>query len=123
MSAPTIGSVSLGGSAGNKTIVHGHPTTPTKITAIVGARLNTTETKDMSSWGITDLTNTICHSVAPSFSKRWPYSGETSYQIALYSASTTKVLSFSPVSIDSSDFVVNADVTNSSYPVTLIFED
>src|SRR5262245_2264370 len=83
--------------------------TPFAVQITVGARLNTTETSEFETKGSTDGATTVCHSFAPSFSKRWPHSGQTSYLFALYTNSTTKVVSGTRVGWDVDELTLNLD--------------
>lgn len=110
------GTVSYG-TTGNKSISLSNlgGATPIGARITMGARLNTTETSALFSQGGSDGTRTHCVSTAPSFTKKWPYSGESDYIIAHYSNSTTKVFSATFVSFGTDELVINVDVANSNY--------
>lgn len=89
--------------------------TPVGARITMGARLNTTETSAIFSQGGTDGTNTHCISTAPSFTKKWPYTAESSYIIAHYSNSTTKVFSATFTSFAANQMTINVDVADANY--------
>lgn len=93
--------------------------TPYAARMTVGARNNTTETSAYQSEGKTDGSFTVCHSFAPSFAKHWPYSGESSYLAALYTAAGTKVMSCTFTSWAADDFRINVDVLTVAQKVTV----
>lgn len=88
-----------------------------RVTA--GARNNTTEGSAYQSEGMTDGTNVVCHSFAPSFAKMWPFTAESNYIVALYTAATTKVLSATFTSWAANDFRINVDVLTGSQKITV----
>lgn len=104
------------GSTGNKTLTLDlGGDTPIGVRITMGARLNTTETSEIFAIGGTDGTRVHCHAIAPGFSKKWPYSGESSYLIAHYSSSSTKVFSATYVSWAADELVINVDTANANY--------
>lgn len=118
-----VGTASFG-TTGSKTLLHGLGAVPSKIKVSVGARINTTETSAFGSEGVTDKTTTVSRAFAPSFTKRWPFSGESNYLLSFYTTSGNKVLSFTFTSTDDEELIINVDTANSSssYPVTFELE-
>lgn len=113
-----VGTVSYG-TTGNKTLVLDDldGATPFAVRVTVGARLNTTESSDFETKGFTDGTTTVCHSHAPSFAKKWPYSGQSNYLFALYTNSTTKAVSGTFVSWDVDELTINIDQANANHQI------
>jgi hypothetical protein len=91
--------------------------TPIGCRITAGPRLNTTETSELWAQGGSDGTRTHCIATCPGFSKKWPYTSESNYIIAIYSNSSTKVLSGTFTGFTTDEVDINIDVANSNYQV------
>lgn len=105
------------GTTGNKTLVLDLGGTPIGCRITAGPRNNTTESSELFCSGGSDGTNTHCITTAPGFSKKWPYTAESSYLFAVYSNSTTKVLSGTFTSFGDDELNINVDAANANYPI------
>lgn len=115
------GTVSFG-TTGNKTcIVDLGGATPIGCRFTGGPRLNTTESSELWAQGGSDGTRTHAVATAPGFSKKWPYTSESNYVIAIYSNSSTKVFSatMQGTPFGSDEVYINVDTANSNYQLIL----
>lgn len=82
------------GSTGEKTLVVDlDGETPTWVRITMGARLNTTETGAVQSYGVSDGVADYCRAIWPGGSKAWPYSSEAQYIGVAYSSAGVKKVS------------------------------